>query len=80
MQGTAADLIKIAMIRIDAEITRRKLRSQMTLQVHDELLFDVYLDEADEMQELVKREMEGAGSFRVPIVAEVGVGQNWRDV
>ncbi len=80
LQGTAADLIKLAMIRIDAEITRRKLRSQMTLQVHDELLFDVVPQEADEMQELVKTEMESAGSFRVPIVAEVGLGQNWRDI
>lgn len=80
LQGTAADLIKLAMIRIDAEITRRKLRSQMTLQVHDELLFDVYPDEADEMEKLVKTEMESVGSFRVPIVADVGLGQNWRDI
>ncbi len=80
LQGTAADLIKVAMIRIDAEMRRRKLRSQMTLQVHDELLFDVVPDEADEMQALVKEEMEGAAEFRVPIVAEVGLGQNWRDI
>src|SRR6201999_2635078 len=78
LQGTAADLIKLAMIRIDAEITRRKLRSQMTLQVHDELLFDVAPEEAEEMQELVKTTMESAGSFRVPIVADVGLGSNWR--
>ena len=80
LQGTAADLIKIAMIRIDAEITRRKLRSLMTLQVHDELLFDVVPDEADEMQALVKQEMESVAEFSVPIVAEVGVGSNWRDI
>lgn len=80
MQGTAADLIKIAMIRIDAEIVRRNLKSQMTLQVHDELLFDVVPEEADEMQSLVKTEMESARSFTVPIVADVGLGDNWRDI
>ncbi len=80
LQGTAADLIKIAMIRIDAEMQRRNLRSRMTLQVHDELLFDVVPDETEEMQSLVKEQMEGAAKFRVPIVAEVGLGQNWRDI
>ncbi len=80
LQGTAADLIKLAMIRIDAEITRRKLKSVMTLQVHDELLFDVVPDEAEEMTELVRTEMESAAEFSVPIVAEIGLGQNWRDI
>ncbi len=80
LQGTAADLIKLAMIRIDSEMRRRNLRSQMTLQVHDELLFDVVPEESDEMQILVKEQMEGVAEFRVPIVAEVGVGQNWRDI
>jgi len=80
LQGTAADLIKIAMLRIDAEIRRRKLRSLMTLQVHDELLFDVVPAEAEEMQALVKNEMESVAKFSVPIVAEVGLGDNWRDI
>jgi DNA polymerase-1 len=80
LQGTAADLIKVAMLRIDAAMTERGLKSQMTLQVHDELLFDVVPEEADEMQELVKREMESAASFSVPIVAEVGMGKNWKDI
>jgi DNA polymerase-1 len=80
LQGTAADLIKLAMIRIDAEIMRRKLKSVMTLQVHDELLFDVVPDEAEEMQSLVKTEMESAAEFSVPIVADVGLGDNWRDI
>jgi DNA polymerase-1 len=80
LQGTAADLIKIAMLRIDAAIRERKLKSVMTLQVHDELLFDVVPDEAEEMKELVKREMESAATFSVPIVAEVGLGKNWRDI
>ncbi len=80
LQGTAADLIKIAMLRIDAAMRARKLKSVMTLQVHDELLFDVVPAEAEEMQELVKREMESAAEFTVPIVAEVGLGSNWRDI
>jgi DNA polymerase I len=80
LQGTAADLIKIAMLRIDAAMRERGLKSAMTLQVHDELLFDVVPEEADEMQELVKREMESAATFSVPIVAEVGLGSNWRDI
>ncbi|WP_035354240.1 DNA polymerase I [Edaphobacter aggregans] len=80
LQGTAADLIKLAMIRIDAELTRRNLRSRMTLQVHDELLFDVVPEEAKEVEALVKQEMENVAEFSVPIVAEVGVGQNWRDI
>jgi DNA polymerase-1 len=80
LQGTAADLIKIAMLRIDAAIRERELKSVMTLQVHDELLFDVLPEEADEMQELVKTEMESAAEFSVPIVAEVGLGDNWRDI
>ncbi|RZU42540.1 DNA polymerase I [Edaphobacter modestus] len=80
LQGTAADLIKLAMLRIDAEIIRRKLRSRMTLQVHDELLFDVVPDEAREVEALVKHEMEHVAEFSVPIVAEIGIGTNWRDI
>lgn len=80
LQGTAADLIKLAMIRIDAEIIQRKLRSRMTLQVHDELLFDVVPEEAREMETLVRQEMEHVAKFSVPIVAEIGLGKNWRDI
>ncbi len=80
LQGTAADLIKLAMLRIDQLIRDRKLKSQMTLQVHDELLFDVIPEEAEELQQLVKQEMEHVAEFSVPIVAEVGIGQNWRDI
>jgi DNA polymerase-1 len=80
LQGTAADLIKLAMLRIDAAMQTRNLKSQMTLQVHDELLFDILPSEAEEMTELVKTEMESAAHFTVPIVAEVGLGQNWRDI
>jgi DNA polymerase-1 len=80
LQGTAADLIKLAMLRIDAAIRDRKLKSVMTLQVHDELLFDVVPEEAEEMQQLVKTEMESAATFSIPIVADVGLGDNWRDI
>ncbi|HEY8997576.1 MAG TPA: DNA polymerase I, partial [Edaphobacter sp.] len=80
LQGTAADLIKLAMLKIDAELTRRKLHSKMTLQVHDELLFDVVPEEAKEVEALVKHEMEHVQEFNVPIVAEVGLGDNWRDI
>jgi DNA polymerase-1 len=80
LQGTAADLIKVAMLRINQIVRERKLQSRMTLQVHDELLFDVVPDEAEELQTLVKHEMEHVAEFSVPIVAEVGMGQNWRDI
>ena len=80
LQGTAADLIKLAMIALDREMAARKMKSVMTLQVHDELLFDVAPDEASELEELVKYEMEHVAEFSVPIVAEVGVGNNWRDI
>ncbi len=80
LQGTAADLIKLAMIRIDAVIRDRGYKSRMTLQVHDELLFDVIPAEAEELQTLVKHEMEHVAEFSIPITAEVGLGQNWRDI
>jgi DNA polymerase-1 len=80
LQGTAADLIKLAMLHIDQALRERRLRSQMTLQVHDELLFDVVPEEANEVQALVKHEMEHVAEFTVPIIAEVGIGQNWRDI
>ena len=80
LQGTAADLIKLAMIALDRIMTERKYRSRMTLQVHDELLFDVVPEEAEELQALVKQEMEHVAEFSIPIVADVGLGQNWRDI
>jgi DNA polymerase-1 len=80
LQGTAADLIKLAMIALDREISKRNLKSRMTLQVHDELLFDIVPAEAEEMQALVKHEMENVAQFSIPIVADVGLGQNWRDI
>ena len=80
LQGTAADLIKLAMIRLHDELQARKLKSRMTLQVHDELVFEVPLDEVDTMRELVRDKMENVYELKVPIVADVGVGKNWRDM
>jgi DNA polymerase-1 len=80
LQGTAADLIKLAMIALDRKIAERNLRSRMTLQVHDELLFDVVPEEAEEMKQLVQHEMENVAQFSIPIVADVGLGHNWRDI
>jgi DNA polymerase-1 len=80
LQGTAADLIKVAMIRLDAELRARKLKSLMLLQVHDELLFEVPHGEVEPMRELVREKMEGVYALNVPLLVEVGVGPNWRDV
>lgn len=78
LQGTAADIIKIAMIRLDREIHRRKLRSRMILQVHDELNFNVPKEELEVMLPLIKKTMEGAlSALAIPLVVEVGVGMNW---
>ncbi len=77
IQGSAADLIKMAMIEIDAKIARLKLRSVMILQVHDELVFEVPLDEIEQMESLVKETMETACPLSVPIVADVRTGMNW---
>ena len=80
LQGTAADLIKLAMIRIDKRLAAKRLQSVMTLQVHDELVFDVEEDEVDQVRSLVKEEMEGVIELKVPLVADCGVGPNWRDM
>ncbi len=79
LQGTAADLIKLAMIRIDGELRSGKWRSRMLLQVHDELIFEAPPEEALEVAAMVKREMEGVAALSVPLVVEVGIGENWRD-
>ncbi len=80
LQGTAADLIKIAMIRIDAALRERGLKSRMTLQVHDELVFEVPENEVEIMQPLVREHMEKVHSLAVPLQVEMGVGANWRDL
>ena len=77
LQGSAADLIKVAMIRIAAGLAERKLQTRMLLQVHDELVFEVPEGEREAAATLVKREMEGAAQLRVPLVVSVGTGPNW---
>ncbi len=79
LQGTAADLIKLAMIAIDREFLDRKLAARMLLQVHDELVFEAPPAEVDQVCRIVKSGMEGVYSLDVPLIAEVGVGNNWRD-
>jgi DNA polymerase-1 len=79
LQGTAADLIKLAMVRIDAALVAGGYRSAMLLQVHDELVFECPPEELDEVTNLVKREMEGACELSVPLLVDIGVGDNWRD-
>lgn len=80
LQGTAADLIKIAMIHIDAAIRERGMKSKMTLQVHDELVFEVPEGEIDSMRMLVREQMESVHPLSVPLMVEIGVGKNWRDL
>ncbi len=80
LQGTAADLIKLAMIRIDAALQERSLKSRMTLQVHDELVFEVPDKEVETMQSLVREQMEKVHTLAVPLLVEIGIGPNWRDL
>jgi DNA polymerase I len=80
LQGTAADLIKLAMIAIDHKLCAQKMKSRMILQVHDELIFEVPAEEKEEMGAIVRAEMEGVVQLRVPLVADLGFGPNWRDL
>jgi DNA polymerase-1 len=80
LQGTVADMIKLAMISIDRELTERKLKTRMVLQVHDELLFEVPLEEQEEVGTLVRSQMEGVIKLNVPLIAEANFGANWRDL
>jgi len=79
IQGTAADMIKLAMIKIHLELERRKAKTKMVLQVHDELVFDAHKDEVDELRPMIKEIMEKALPVDVPITVDTGVGDNWLD-
>jgi DNA polymerase-1 len=79
IQGTAADLIKMAMLRIDHRLRETGLRTRMLLQVHDELLFEAPEDEVDRAVELARSSMMGVAQLRVPLEVEVGLGQSWAD-
>jgi DNA polymerase-1 len=77
IQGTAADIIKIAMINIHKRMKDEKLKSKMIIQVHDELNFDVWEEEIEVLKKIVKEEMENAIGLNVPLTIEIGVGDNW---
>ena len=80
LQGTAADLIKLAMISIDRKLAERKLKTRMILQVHDELLFEVPFDETEAVAAMVRAEMEGVVELSVPLEVHLATGPNWRDM
>lgn len=80
LQGTAADLIKLAMIALDRKLSERRMKTRMVLQVHDELLFEVPDEEKEEIEELVRAEMQGVVKLNVPLIADLGFGPNWRDL
>ncbi|MFC5283587.1 DNA polymerase I [Pedobacter alpinus] len=77
IQGSAADMIKIAMLKIHQDIKDQKLQSKMTMQVHDELVFDVLISEKEQMKEIIKNRMQNAIKTKVPLLVEVGEGMNW---
>ncbi|MCX6150243.1 MAG: DNA polymerase I [Ignavibacteriales bacterium] len=79
IQGTAADMIKIAMINIHNELIKRKAKTKMVLQVHDELVFDAHKDEIDTLRPIIKEIMETSFPLNVPVVVDTGVGNNWLD-
>jgi DNA polymerase-1 len=79
IQGSAADIIKLAMVRIHEQLKAQKLSTRMVLQVHDELVFDVPITEKEKVEELVRREMEQAFILDVPLLVDMGVGANWRE-
>lgn len=77
VQGSAADVVKMAMIKIDKELQEQNLQTKMLLQVHDELLFEAPIEEVETAKNLIKKEMESAIETNVPLLVEVGVGNNW---
>ncbi len=79
IQGSAADLIKLAMIRIQETMKNKQMKSKMILQIHDELIFDVCNDEIDEMMQIVKEGMEHVVELQVPLIADACIGKTWYD-
>ena len=77
IQGSAADIVKLAMIKIDRELEKNNFKTKMLLQVHDELLFEAPVHEIDAVKEVIKDGMEGALETKVPLLVEIGVGDNW---
>ena len=79
IQGTAADIMKIAMIKVYKEITKRNLKSKIVLQVHDEMMLEVPTGEIEEVKEIMKNSMETATILKVPLIAEISEANNWYD-
>ena len=79
IQGTAADIMKIAMIRVHQELEKRKLKSKLVLQVHDELIIEAEKSEKEEVKELLQNAMEEAITLEIPLKAEVSEADNWYD-
>ena len=79
IQGTASDIVKIAMLKVDEEFKRENLPAQLLMQVHDELLVEASADKAPRVAEILKREMEGAVKLDVPLIVDVGIADNWMD-
>jgi DNA polymerase-1 len=79
IQGTASDIVKIAMLRVDEEFKREGIKAQLLMQVHDELLVEAAADTAEHVAEVLKREMESAVSLDVPLIVDVGIADNWMD-
>lgn len=79
LQGTAADLIKMAMIKIDEELTKKNLKSKMVMQVHDELVFEAAKDEIEELKSIVKNGMEMGQPFKVPLEVDINCGGSWKE-
>ena len=77
IQGTAADIIKIAMIRVDQRLKAEGLKSRLLLQVHDELLLEAYTEELDAVEQILSEEMEGAAELSVPLEIDMKQGKNW---
>ncbi|MCA9238823.1 MAG: hypothetical protein KDA37_01425, partial [Planctomycetales bacterium] len=79
IQGTAADLIKLAMLAVHRRLQKENLRSKMILQIHDELVFDAPVEEVERLEKLVREEMQGVMHLRVPLKVDVKVGATWAD-
>ena len=77
IQGTAADIMKIAMINVYNELVKRNLKSKIVLQVHDEMMIEAPIEEAEEVKEIIKKQMESAITLKVPLIADVSEADNW---
>ena len=79
IQGSAADIIKIAMVKVYKELKKRGMKSKLILQVHDELIVEAHKDEVEEVMRIVKEKMESAVKLRVPLVVDINYGSSWYD-